>query len=138
MFARRLQALADGEGNRLADDYVWGKLGLASAISDLAGSIRRRDESLSDTRPAGDAIRDSVPDPIILLDRQHRIVRVNAAAKALLNEFREGTADSTLVCRDLAGLLRHAELLRAIDAACRGRGRGDLLGSGIPPERTGQ
>ena len=60
---------------------------------------------------AAEAVVEAVPQPLILLDRQRRIVRANRAAA----EFVE-TAEP----RDLAAALRNPALLAAADAVLRG------------------
>ena len=61
---------------------------------------------------AAEAVISAVPDPLILIDRQRRIVRANAAAA----EFIESIAEP----RDLAGALRNPMLLAAADAVLAG------------------
>jgi two-component system, OmpR family, phosphate regulon sensor histidine kinase PhoR len=61
---------------------------------------------------AAEAIISAVPDPLILIDRQRRIVRANAAAA----EFIGSNAEP----RDLAGALRNPSLLAAADAVLAG------------------
>ncbi len=61
---------------------------------------------------AADAVIAAVPDPLIMIDRQRRIVRSNAAAA----EFVGPGAPP----RDLAAALRNPVLLAAADAALRG------------------
>jgi two-component system phosphate regulon sensor histidine kinase PhoR len=63
---------------------------------------------------AAEAIVAAVPDPLILIDRQRRIVRTNAATAEFIGAGGEG--------RDLAAALRNPALLAAADAVLRGDG----------------
>jgi len=63
-------------------------------------------------RAAAEAVIAAVPDPLILIDRQRRVVRANAAAAAFIGRVVEP--------RDLAGALRNPALLAAIDSILRG------------------
>ncbi|MGE5269720.1 MAG: sensor histidine kinase [Thiohalocapsa sp.] len=61
---------------------------------------------------AAEAIIAAIPDPLILIDRQRRIVRANAASSAFIGAGSEG--------RDLAAALRNPALLAAADAVLHG------------------
>ncbi len=61
---------------------------------------------------AAEAIIEAVPDPLIVIDRQRRVVRTNAAS----TEFIGASAEP----RDLAAALRNPLLLAAADAVLRG------------------
>ncbi len=70
----------------------------------------------------------SLPDPVLMLDGEQRIVRANRAAEALLQEPLQG--------RTLSGLLRHPALLAAVDAALtEGAGRTVEIALPVPVER---
>jgi two-component system phosphate regulon sensor histidine kinase PhoR len=60
------------------------------------------------------AVFAAVPDPVILIDRQRRIVRANDAAAEFVGQVSEGS--------DLAVSLRNPEVLAAADAVLGGRG----------------
>src|SRR6478736_226035 len=81
---------------------------LATAAATLATGWRRQRASIDNLAASAQAIVDGLPDPLIGVDRQRRIVRTNRAAVALL-----GTMVSD---RDLSTALRHPELLAAIDS----------------------
>ena len=81
---------------------------LAAAAATLAMGWRRQRAAIDDLAASAQAIVDGLPDPLIALDRQRRIVRTNIAARALLGVI---AAE-----RDLSMTLRHPELLAAIDA----------------------
>ncbi len=61
---------------------------------------------------AAEKIIAAAPDPLILIDRDRRVVRINAAAAAFVGPLREP--------RDLAAALRNPALLAAADAVLRG------------------
>jgi two-component system phosphate regulon sensor histidine kinase PhoR len=81
---------------------------LASAAATLSAGWRRQRASIDNLAASAQAIIDGLPDPLIAVDRQRRIVRTNRAAVALLGAM---GAD-----RDLSTALRHPELLSAIDS----------------------
>ena len=58
---------------------------------------------------------ETLPEPLLLLDSDRRVVGFNKAAEALLGE--------NLLERDLAGALRHPAVLPAVDAVLRGEGQ---------------
>jgi PAS domain-containing protein len=64
--------------------------------------------SIDNLAASAQAIVDGLPDPLISVDRQRRIVRTNLAAASLL-----GTVGAE---RDLSTVLRQPQLLAAIDA----------------------
>ncbi|HTR85947.1 MAG TPA: ATP-binding protein, partial [Reyranella sp.] len=80
---------------------------LASAAATLAAGWRRQRASIDNLAASAQAIVDGLPDPLIAVDRQRRIVRTNRAAVALLGPM--GTD------RDLSTAMRHPQLLAAID-----------------------
>src|SRR5712671_3115164 len=81
---------------------------LATAAATLSAGWRRQRASIDNLAASAQAIVDGLPDPLIAVDRQRRIVRTNRAAVALLGAM---GAD-----RDLSTTLRHPELLSAIDS----------------------
>jgi two-component system phosphate regulon sensor histidine kinase PhoR len=62
---------------------------------------------------ANEAVFAGLPDPLIMLDRNRRIVRANPAAAALFEGRLEG--------RDLIGVLRNPAVVEAVDRALRER-----------------
>jgi two-component system phosphate regulon sensor histidine kinase PhoR len=80
---------------------------LATAAATLAAGWRRQRASIDNLATSAQAIVDGLPDPLIGIDRQRRIVRTNLAARALLG--------SVGAERDLSTTLRHPQLLAAID-----------------------
>ncbi|MCA0304361.1 MAG: PAS domain-containing protein [Proteobacteria bacterium] len=79
----------------------------ATAAAQQATEVERRRASLDAVAESAQSIVDGLPDPLIAVDRQRRIVRANRAARQLL-----GAAGPE---RDLSTTLRHPQLLAAID-----------------------
>lgn len=96
---------------------------LAAAAATLAAGWRRQRASIDNLAASAQAIVDGLPDPLIAVDRRRRIVRINRAALALLGPI--------MTDRDLSTVLRHPELLSAIDSLLAVAGE-DLIG----PERA--
>ena len=81
---------------------------LATAAATLSAGWRRQRASIENLAASAQAIVDGLPDPLIAVDRQRRIVRTNLAARDLL-----GPVGAE---RDLSTVLRYPQLLAAIDA----------------------
>jgi two-component system phosphate regulon sensor histidine kinase PhoR len=81
---------------------------LATAAATLASGWRRQRASIDNLAASAQAIVDGLPDALIGVDRQRRIVRSNRAAVALLGPLPPD--------RDLSTALRQPELLAAIDS----------------------
>ena len=78
---------------------------------------------------AAESVIAAVPDPLILIDRQRRIVRANAAAAEFIGPAAEP--------RDLAGALRNPALLAAADAVLAGEAaRSVEFTLSVPVERV--
>src|SRR5215469_10806351 len=80
---------------------------LASAAATLSAGWRRQRASIDNLAASAQAIVDGLPDPLIAVDRQRRIVRTNRAARQLLGP--------TIAERDLSTAFRQPQLLAAID-----------------------
>ncbi len=93
---------------------------LATAAATLATGWRRQRASMDNLATSAQAIVDGLPDPLIGIDRQRRIVRTNSASQALL-----GAAAAE---RDLSTVLRHPELLTAIDSLLQVASGGNFAG----------
>jgi two-component system phosphate regulon sensor histidine kinase PhoR len=93
---------------------------LATAAAMLSAGWRRQRASIDNLAASAQAIVDGLPDPLIAVDRQRRIVRTNLAARALL-----GPVGAE---RDLSTAFRQPQLLAAIDG---------LLETGIDGNFTG-
>jgi two-component system phosphate regulon sensor histidine kinase PhoR len=95
-----------GPGLSLAARQIWPALTrLRRAWREYAAAAERR-------AAAAEAIIAAAPDPLILIDRQRRVVRANAASAAFIGTGAEP--------RDLAASLRNPLLLAAADAVLGG------------------
>ena len=114
--AAHLDAIADGEA-RATPSPIWSPLArtLASSIGRVKRRWQRRREELTRRIEALDAVLDSLPDPLIMLDNRMRVVRANIAAKELLSEEPVG--------REISASFRVPALLEAVLSALR-RGAG--------------
>ncbi|MGH7013150.1 MAG: ATP-binding protein [Stellaceae bacterium] len=83
-------------------------LALGRWARSVRAEIRARDAALASSR----SVLAALPEPLLLLDADRRVVRANAAATALFGERIEG--------RDLAGALRHPSVLAAADQVLKG------------------
>ncbi|MCP4330449.1 MAG: PAS domain-containing protein [Alphaproteobacteria bacterium] len=84
-----------------------------SLVAGLDGSLRRhrrewraQDEHLRTQLAADEIIIDSLPDPILTLDQQMRLVRANAASRSVLSRVAAG--------QDLLATLRHPNVIDAV------------------------
>jgi two-component system phosphate regulon sensor histidine kinase PhoR len=101
---------------------------IAEAVRRLSRGLRERAELVVRLRQADEAIVESLPDPLVVLDRNGAPLRANAAARALFGTAPPGPLPSHRVqaaprpapggsAGDLAALLRHPALADALDAA---------------------
>lgn len=97
------------------------------AVGDLTAAFQRLERNWSRDRKvwtdgltAAATLFDALPDPLVTLDRQSRLVYANAAARALLAE---GRPEDDLRGRDLSAVLRQPVVLEAV---------GDVLGGATP------
>ncbi|HUC62167.1 MAG TPA: ATP-binding protein [Alphaproteobacteria bacterium] len=111
-----LEALAEGR-EEAQPRLAWSPL--ATSLASAVGRIRRRSqqrrEEASARLAAIEAVIDSLPDPLVMLDSRLRIARVNAAAAELMPEEASG--------RELSSALRVPALLEGAQSALR-RGTG--------------
>jgi len=98
---------------------------LATAAATLATGWRRQRAFIDNLATSAQAIVDGLPDPLIGVDRQRRVVRTNRAAQSLLGMI---GAD-----RDLSTTLRHPGLLAAIDGLLAAGPDGNF---GLPGEAS--
>jgi two-component system phosphate regulon sensor histidine kinase PhoR len=85
---------------------------IASAVSRLERSWGRDRKQLRDSLQAAQVLFDALPDPLITLDRQTRLVYANATARELLIG-RNGIGD--LTGRDLSAVMRQPTILKAVE-----------------------
>ena len=104
------------------------ELGEAAVAAVRAWSDRRR--RLEAILGANETILASLPDALILLDRERRVVGANPAAEALFGEKLAG--------RDLVAVLRNPAVIEAVDAALglATAGRRVEFALPVPIERT--
>lgn len=86
--------------------------GLSDAIAETARQQRARRHDLRDTMAMNAAVLAGLPDPLILVGENRRVLRLNPAAEALLGRELAG--------RDLALGLRNPSLLAAVEAILEG------------------
>ncbi len=85
------------------------------AVGRWTRSTRALLKSREDELEAARSVLEALPEPLLLLDSDRRVVGANKAAEQLLGEH--------LLERDLAGALRHPAVLPAVDAVLRGEGQ---------------
>jgi two-component system, OmpR family, phosphate regulon sensor histidine kinase PhoR len=136
---RRLAAAAQQVTGAFGPDAI-AATGRAPRLGPPARSIRpavlrldrawREHAARAETRlAAAEAVVAAAPDPLILIDRQRRIVRANAAAGEFIGQVGEP--------RDLAGALRNPALLAAADAVLGGEPtRSVEFALSVPVERV--
>jgi two-component system phosphate regulon sensor histidine kinase PhoR len=102
---------------------------LESAVADLDRLWVRRGEESRVLAAANEAILEAIPDPLILVDGRHQVMRANAAARALFGGDVAG--------RDLESALRHPDVLEAADECLAGRASREAIELPWPgpPER---
>jgi two-component system phosphate regulon sensor histidine kinase PhoR len=94
---------------------------LATAAATLSAGWRRNRASIDNLAASAQAIVDGLPDPLISLDRQRRIVRTNRAALILLGSVGPE--------RDISTVFRQPQLLAAIDGLLETGVDGNFTGS---------
>jgi two-component system phosphate regulon sensor histidine kinase PhoR len=97
------EALTDPGGGAIGD--------LAAAFQRLERNWSRDRKALTDGLGAAATLFDALPDPLVTLDRQSRLVYANAAARALLAD---GRPEDDVRSRDLSAVLRQPLVLEAV------------------------
>ena len=103
--------------------------GLAETVAALDRRWARHDGALRAASGANEAILEAIPEPLILVDRDRRVVRANAAARLLFGDSVAG--------RDLDAVLRYPDVLEAAEEYLAGAPSAatvDIAWPG-PPER---
>ena len=111
-----LQKMSEGQQETLEDTLIDPGAGI---IGDLAAAVQRLDRSwrlerktLSDSLTATSILFDAIPDPLITLDKQSRLVYANSSARNLLAENR---SETDVKGRDLSSVLRQPSVLGAVE-----------------------
>ncbi len=100
-------------------------IGAGPTLDQLGRALRGRVAG----RRAAEAILQGLPVPLLLIDAERRVIRLNRAAGAIV-----GTGG---VGRDLTASLRHPELVQAVDAVLGGEAARDVEFSlAVPVERN--
>jgi len=110
--AETSEALTDPGGGVIGD--------LTAAFQRLERNWSRDRKVWTDGLTAAATLFDALPDPLVTLDRQSRLVYANAAARTLLAE---GRPEDDLRGRDLSAVLRQPAVLEAV---------GEVLGGATP------
>jgi two-component system phosphate regulon sensor histidine kinase PhoR len=106
-YAERMAAGRPGPPPGGRDSALGG--GLAPRLLNAISVWREREESLVQHAAEAERVLARLPDPVLLVDSQTRIRLANPAAEALF--------EGPLPGRNLTGILRHPELLDAVDRA---------------------
>ena len=102
-----IDRLSEGDGSSIR------QLALSGPIQELAASLDRlQTGGTVQERGSGDSGLDALPDPVLTLDGERRVVRVNAAARRLFGP--------SLAGHDLSSMLRNPALLEAADNVLQG------------------
>jgi len=114
-FARDLQRNDEGAVPSLRTDIA---NDLLTALKLIRREHRSQSEEMAAKLKFHETLFDSLPSPILLLDRQRRITGENAAARKVFGRQQRD--------RDLAALLRHPDLLDAADQVLAGEAGGEV------------
>jgi two-component system, OmpR family, phosphate regulon sensor histidine kinase PhoR len=106
-YAERMAAGRPGPPPAGRDSALGG--GLAPRLLNAISVWREREESLVQHATEAERVLARLPDPVLLVDSQTRIRLANPAAETLF--------EGPLPGRNLTGILRHPELLDAVDRA---------------------
>ena len=112
-YLERLAVADDQDGRPPRPSSELGR-SLVRVVSRLHHNWRKRSRLLNLRLDAALEIIETLPDPLIVVDRRRTINRFNGIAGALFGD--------RLVGRDLADILRHPHVLAAVDEVLRGGG----------------
>jgi two-component system, OmpR family, phosphate regulon sensor histidine kinase PhoR len=101
---------------------------LDRAAREAVDRAQGRIEALEASLAGAESVFASLPDPLIMLNSEQRVIRANRAAETLLQE--------PLAGRALPGLLRHPALMAAVESAlAEGVGHKVEIALSVPVER---
>jgi two-component system phosphate regulon sensor histidine kinase PhoR len=127
LWARNLAAGGEATPPRLVPDSAAEEI--ASSVAQLRHAWHDRQAALAALARWNDGLFETLPDPLVLLDRDRRVVRVNRAALGL---FGRDPSD-----RDLAAVLRTPAVLAAADSVLAGGpAEGGEFDLPVPAERS--
>ncbi len=86
---------------------------MLAALGQLRRAWRSHGEDMATLLAFHETLFDNLPEPLLLLDGQRRIVRANRAAREIFGRQQQG--------RDLAAVLRNPDLLDAVDLVLAGK-----------------
>ncbi|HUN49581.1 MAG TPA: ATP-binding protein [Candidatus Sulfotelmatobacter sp.] len=109
-FAGRLASDADAALPRPGSSFI--AVALVHAIARLHRDLAAERRRLVSEAAASDAVLDSLPDPLLILDADRRVQRANQAAANLFGGALQG--------RELIQVLRHPAVLDAVKAVLAG------------------
>jgi len=102
---------------------------IVGSIAQLRRAWAARQQELAESARWNETLFDHLPDPLVLLAEDRRVVRVNDAA--------QGVFGTSIVGRDLAVGLRDPNVLEAADAVLKGaKGREAEFTLAVPVERS--
>ncbi|HEX6091859.1 MAG TPA: PAS domain-containing protein, partial [Dongiaceae bacterium] len=116
LYLQRLAAESDDPGNvppRLPDTALEATRQLSQAVAGSGRAWAKRRRDLEALVAANEAVISGLPDPLIMLDEQRRVVRANRAANALLGQNIDG--------RELFEVLRNPTVTEAVNATFASR-----------------
>ena len=129
--ARRVEAAAGGEEETRMRPASAGLLTreLAASVERFARLGAEGRAQLASERAELERVLDALPEPLLLLDAERKIVRANRAADSLL--------DGELAGRDIAASLRNPQLIEAVEQTLEGAGGREIeFTLPAPVERT--
>lgn len=117
MLSGNAAAPPEGAGEALTDPGGGAIGDLTAALHRLERNWSRDRKALTDGLAAAATLFDALPDPLVTLDHQARLVYANAAARMLLAE---GRPEDDLRGRDLSAVLRQPVVLEAVGEVLAG------------------
>lgn len=114
---QRIRDLAENKAQRSSEDddeALSSQIGppLEPAVAEADEKLRLREAALRAKLASSEAVLSALPDPMILLDAETRLLRLNTSAEVLFGHGKQGRA--------LVEILRHPEVVDAAERTCRG------------------